>query len=169
MRTREWPESLGRWLLPLNNPTEAILGTVVTGAIMAAYSEPPIHVDEVTLATIVSVLVYWLTHVYADEVGHDPENGPAFSKRRLMATLRRDWAIAQASIPPLAVLLLSSLCGATSFLALEIAVWSAVALLVAWGMFSAARHGLRGMPVFAAGLVAGVLGLIIVGLKSAVD
>ncbi|GAA1906167.1 hypothetical protein [Streptantibioticus ferralitis] len=166
MRIRSRFESLGRWVLPLDNPVEGILGTVITAALLAAYSEPPFHVGAIAFGTLVAVLVYWLTHVYAEEIGRGPETGPAFSKHRLKATLRRQYALVEASFPPLAVLLAAFAFGATPSLALDFAEWSAVLLLVVWGFVTARRHELKGVAFVAAGLIAGVLGLVIVVLRS---
>ncbi|MEU1628095.1 hypothetical protein ABZ746_22725 [Streptomyces sp. NPDC020096] len=167
MEIRRRFESLGRWILPLDNPVEGILGTVITAALLAAYAEPPFHLVAIVLGTLVAVLVYWLTHVYAEEIGRGPEAGPAFSKRRLMSNLRRQWALVEACFPPLAVLLVASALGAAPSLALNFAEWSAVLLLVVWGIVTARRHELKGIPLVVAGLIAGVLGLVIVVLRSA--
>jgi hypothetical protein len=168
MRIPERLKSLGRLVLPLDHPVEGILGTVITAELMAAYSEPPIHLGAVVLGIIVAVLVYWLTHVYADEVGHGPVKGRAFAKRRLMSTLRRQWALVDASFPPLIVLLVAFALGAGASRALLVADLSAVLLLVGWGVLTARRRGIRGPSLILTGLVAGVLGLVVVVLRAVV-
>ncbi|WP_269858305.1 hypothetical protein [Streptomyces sp. RPT161] len=168
MRIRKRLKSLGHVLLPLDHPVEGIMGTVITAALMAAYSEPPVHLGAVVLGTAVAVVVYWLTHVYAEEVGHGPVEGRAFAKRRLMSTLRKQWALVEASFLPLIVLLVVFALGVRPSRALLVADLAAVLLLVVWGFVTAWRHGIRGLQLFLAGLVAGVLGLVIVVLRALV-
>ncbi len=166
MRVRSRLKSLGRLVLPLDHPVEAIMGTVITAALMAAYAEPPVHLGAVVPGIAVAVVVYWLTHVYAEVIGHGPVEGRAFTKGQLMSTLRKQWALVEASFLPLMVLAVASASGARPSAALLIGDWAAVLLLVVWGSVTAWRHGIRGLPLAAAGLVAGVLGLIVVVLRA---
>ncbi|MGP3923667.1 hypothetical protein [Streptomyces sp. 8N616] len=168
MSLREWWGRLGMRLMPLKNPAQAVYGTVITGAVMAAYSEPPVEIDEVVPGVLATVVVYWLAHVYAEELVHF-EEGVAFSRRRLWSTMRAQWAIVRAALAPVLVLLVALLFGATPTVALEIAVWFTVLLLVGFGTVSALRGGLRGGPLILAALLAGSLGLILVALKGSVD
>ncbi|MEV6318109.1 hypothetical protein [Streptomyces sp. NPDC051776] len=168
MQLRDWTVALGRLLLPLDHPAQAVYGTVITGAVMSAYSEPPVELDEVLIHVPATVAVYWLAHVYAEQLVH-AEQGVPFSRRRLPAAMRNQWPIIQSALTPLLVLLLALLCGATTTIALAIAVWFTVFLLSAFGLVGARRGGLKGRPVVKSALLAGILGLIVVGLKSSVD
>jgi hypothetical protein len=168
MSLREWWGRLSMRLMPLQNPAQAVYGTVITGAVMAAYSEPPVEVDEAVPGVLAAVVVYWLAHVYAEELVH-AEQGAAFSGRRLWSTMRAQWAIVRAALAPVVVILAALLFGATSTVALEIAVWFTVLLLAGFGAVSARRGGLRGCSLILATLSAGCLGLILVALKSSVD
>ncbi|MFG2196671.1 hypothetical protein [Streptomyces sp. NPDC048639] len=168
MQLREWSVGLGRLLLPLDYPAQAVYGTVITGAVMAAYSDPPVALDDVLINVPATVVIYWLAHVYAEELVR-AEQGIAFSARRLRATLRTQWPIIQSAMGPVLVLLLALLCGATATVAVEIAVWFAVLLLGCFGAVGARRGGLRGRPVIVSAALAGFLGLIVVALKASVD
>jgi hypothetical protein len=52
------------------NPSGAIYGTIVTCAIIAAASAGGKSPDLILTATITTLLVFWLAHVYADFLGH---------------------------------------------------------------------------------------------------
>jgi hypothetical protein len=156
--------------VPLRDPAEGALGTVVTAGLMAAYADPPVRMAEVVTAALATVGVYWLAHVYADMVGRPPEGGgPAFSRTRLRWSLRANWSLVRASLSLLAVAVVAWTAGADPTTALGVAVWSAVAVLVAEGTVTARRHGVRGLRLVAAAAAAGLLGLLLVALKSAVD
>lgn len=162
-------ERLGRWLLPVEHPAEAIYGTVLAGGVMAAYSDPPVHIDEVVVGVVVTALVYWIAHGYAEGVAPGAGQGTALSWRRLLSTLHAKRPLAQASVLPSIVLVAAALLGANPELALGIAVWFSVLLLATFGVVAGRRDGLTGVSLMLAGLLAGTLGLIIVALKSWVD
>ncbi|MEU6084063.1 hypothetical protein [Streptomyces sp. NPDC047108] len=168
MRVREWSVALGRLLLPLNHPEHAVYGTVITGAVLAAYSDPPVHLEDVLVNVPATVVIYWLAHVYAEGLVR-AERGVPFSGRRLPATMRSQSGIIQSALAPMLVLLLAVLCGATSTVALEIAVYFTVLLLGSFGVVGARRGGLRGRPLIVSALLATFLGLIVVALKASVD
>lgn len=169
VRVREWWARLGRWLLlPLDHPAQAVYGTVITGAVMSAYADPPVETADVVVGVVATVVVYWLAHVYAEELVHATE-GRVFSWRRLGSTMRAQGAIVRSALAPLAVMAVALLCRATPTVALGIAVWFTVVLLACFGAVSARRGGLRGRSLVLAAALAGCLGLILVGLKSSVD
>jgi hypothetical protein len=170
MRVREVCRALAGLVVPLRDPAEGALGTVVTAGLMSAYSDPPVDMGEVVVAVLVTVGVYWLTHVYAEMVGRVPAGGgPAFSRARLSRSLRANWGLVRASLPLLVVAVAAWAGGADATTALGVAVWCALAILVVEGVLTARRHGARGPGLLKAAVAAGVLGLLLVALKSAVD
>jgi hypothetical protein len=170
MRVREVCRMLVGLVVPLRDPAEGALGTVVTAGLMAAYADPPVEMGEVVAAVLVTVGVYWLAHVYAEMVGRTPEGGgPAFSRARLRRSLRANWSLVRASFPLLVVAAATWAAGVEATTALGIAVWCAVVVLVTEGVVTARRHGVRGRGLLKAAAAAGFLGLLLVALKSAVD
>lgn len=170
MRVREVCRLLAGLVVPLRDPAEGALGTVVTAGLMAAYSDPPVHMDEVVTAVLVTVVVYWLAHVYADMIGRIPEGGgPAFSRSRLRRSFRSNWSLVRAALPLLVVAVVAWAAGVDPTTALGAAVWSALVILVAEGVVTARRHGVRGPRLLTAAAAAGFIGLILVALKSGVD
>lgn len=170
MRRREVGRALAGLVVPLRDPAEGALGTVVTAGLMAAYADPPVQMAEVVVAALVTVVVYWLAHVYAEMVGRMPgDGGPAFSRARLRRSLRANWGLVRAALPLLVIALVAWAAGARPTTALGVAVWFAVVILVVEGVVTAYRHGVRGLRLLAAAAAAGVLGLLLVALKSSVD
>lgn len=169
VRTRAFLRSLGGLLLPMGEPIEGALGTVVTGGLMAAYADPPVNMPEVAAAALVTVAAYWLTHVYAEMVGHPPTSGRAPFKARFRHSLRANWALVRSAFPLLAVAFVARGLGAAPETALGVAVWCAVLILVIEGVVTAHRHGIRGYGLLAAAVAAGLIGLVLVVVKTSVD
>jgi hypothetical protein len=170
MRVREVGRALAGVVVPLRDPAEGTLGTVVTAGLMAAYADPPVHMDEVVTAVLATVGVYWLAHVYAETVGRTPEGGgPAFSRARLRRSLRANWGLVRAALPLLAVAVVVWAAGADPTTALGAGVWCAVVVLVVEAVVTARRYGVRGPRLLIAAAAAGFIGLILVALKSGVD
>jgi hypothetical protein len=69
-------------------------------------------------------------------------------------------------VTPLLVLLISRLLGVSSGVAIDIAMWYTIVLLVALGWLAAVRAGLVGWPRLAATAFAAILGLAVVALKA---
>ena len=74
-----------------------------------------------------------------------------------------------ASFLPLVVLLLARLCGASEFVAAEIALAVAVCLLIVHGYSMGRAAGLRGMRLALVTSTAGVLALLLVALKALIQ
>jgi hypothetical protein len=145
-----------------------IYGTVICAATLASAGKEP--AGRVALTVLVTLLVYWLSERYAELLGLAARGGdgkPAVTRAEVLGVLTAGWAMIQASITPLLVLLIARLCGASSEIALDVAVAYTVLLLVVLGWLAARSAGLVGWPRWAATAFAGVLGLVVVALKVA--
>ncbi|SNT64475.1 hypothetical protein SAMN05421812_11753 [Asanoa hainanensis] len=140
-----------------------IYGTVICAATLAASGN--YSVGRVAATVLVTLLVYWLAERYAELLGL-AARGTSVTRTDVLHVLTAGWALIQASITPLLVLLLSRLAGASSAAALDAALAYTVALLVVLGWLSARGAGLTGWPRWAATAFAGVLGLVVVALKA---
>ena len=90
----------------------------------------------------------------------------AITAEHVRHVLRSGWSMIEASVTPLAVLLICRLLGASAAAAVTIALWYAVALLIALGWLAATRAGLTRWLRLAATMFAAVLGLLVVALKA---
>ncbi|MGW2588565.1 hypothetical protein ACWCYZ_46380 [Streptomyces virginiae] len=168
MRIRKILASVGKIVLPLENPPETIYGSVVTGAVLASASEPPVNLSEVVVSVIASLLIYWLAHVYVEEFARSHPGEKEFSVRRLLRSARVQWSLVKSSFIPVVALLLVVAFGGDANLAIEVGLWTVAMILLCWGLVTAHRKGMKGMPLVLTGLLAAVLGVAIVLLKSVV-
>lgn len=144
----------------------AITGTVVCAAAIA-YSAG--HVDSLTqlsLTILGTVAVYWIAHLHAVTIGsslthrHHP-------LAALEHALSETWPIAGASVVPLAVLLVTTIFGASLITAAWIALITSIGLLTAYSYLAGARGGLDTWGRVASAVAGALLGLLVVLLKVA--
>jgi hypothetical protein len=140
--------------------TIVVLAVIVAG--VKAYPDGPGYV---AIMVVVTTVVFWLAHVYAHGLAHTVSHDERVSLAELRRIARREAAIIEAGVPPVAALVL----GALGAFSAEAAGWIALALglavLAAEGLIfaRAARFGWLGtLTVVAANLA---LGLLIVGMK----
>ncbi|GAA1853787.1 hypothetical protein GCM10009687_20770 [Asanoa iriomotensis] len=140
-----------------------IYGTVICAATLAASGA--YSVARVAATVLVTLLTYWLAERYAELLALAARQH-AITRTDVLRVLSAGWAMIQASVTPLLVLLLSRLAGASHAAALDAALAYTVALLVVLGWLAARAADLRGWVRWAATIFAGLLGLIVVALKA---
>jgi hypothetical protein len=157
-----------RWLTPFKAAHElsgAIYGTLVASAVLATEGSTRDSVLEIALVVLVTLVVYWFAHGYADMLAVRARDGAAGGQPNALAdlghALRREFSIVGGSASLLGVLLLSSVFGAGTSTAVDIAVWFAVLELLLWGILAARAAELRGWHMVAYGFGSACLGLVI--------
>lgn len=163
-----------RWLNRVSSAAvpSGIYGTVICASILASVEQ--MSVGTVAVVVVVTLVVYWLAERYSEVLGlsagadHDSPRttGQKITAAHVRTVLRSDWPMIQASVTPLVVMLISRLLGASNELAVDIALFYTILLLVALGWLAATRALLVGWPRLAATSFAAVLALIVVGLKA---
>ena len=143
-----------------------IYGTIVTLAVVVAgvraYAHEAGHVAALVSVTTVAL---WVAHVYAHALGHSVAHNERVTPAELRHIARREGAIVEAAVLPVAALLL----GAVGLLSVRVAVWLAFGLglgvLAAEGVRFARleRLGWLGTLLVVAGNMS--LGLVLVGMK----
>jgi hypothetical protein len=151
-----------------------IYGTIICASILGA-ANPATPAFKVAVSVLVTLLVYWLAERYAEVLGlvSSPDHGGPYElgTHRITAAhvrhvLGSGWAMIQASVTPLVVLLGSRLLGADSETAVSIALGYTVILLALLGWLAATRAGLAGWPRTLAAGFSTFLGLVIMVLKA---
>ena len=140
--------------------TIVVLSVIVGGA--KAYKHQPGHLAVVVAVTVV---VFWLAHVYSHSVGESLARSEHLSFQELLHVARREGSIVEAAVPSVAALLLGALGVVSGPTAIWIAFGLGLAVLGAEGLAfaRAERLGLLGTcAVVAANLG---LGVILVALK----
>lgn len=150
-----------------------IYGTVICASILASAGHEP--AGRVGLVVVVTLFVYWLAERYAEVLGlaglPDDESryghpGQKITAAHVRQVLTSGWAMIEASITPLLVLLFSRLLGADSDTAINISLAYTLVLLIGLGWLAGTRAGLTRWPRLLATLFAAALGLLVIGLKA---
>lgn len=147
----------------------AIYGTIIVAGILAATSTD----DEPSLADTAiyvfsTVVVFWLAHAWADSLARRVV-ATRRGLRGFRITLANQWPLVQSALPPIAVMLVASAFGADAVLALDIAAWSCVAFLAGWGVVVARRENESPLGIVGTSAACAGLGLLMIGLKVALD
>jgi hypothetical protein len=146
-----------------------VYGTIVVMATITAGSHGPETVAwELAVAVAVTVLVFWIAHVYAHTLAESLERGRRLDTAEFTSIAKRELAMPLAAVAPVAVLVLA----AVGLLKVQTATWLAmgvgIATLAAQGARYAAFESLSRPASIVAIALNVALGLVIVGLKALV-
>jgi cobalamin synthase len=144
---------------------DAIYGVVLVTAVIVASSLHGGSVGSVLAVSAVSVLVFWVAHVYSTMLVMYAHHGHSFAQAARHAA-REEIGMLQATVLPMAFLAAGALGLLEGPRAVWAALWSGVAVLVAVPMLALRRRGRPWGTSILAGLGAGTLGLVLVGLKA---
>jgi hypothetical protein len=143
-----------------------IYGTIIVLAVLVAGARAyPHEAGHVAALVVVTSFVFWLAHVYSHGLGHSVAHDEHLSLAELGRIARREAAILEAAVLPVAALVL----GVLGLVSTETAVWIAFGL----GLLVLAVQGLVFARVERLGLLATVavvaanlgLGIALVALK----
>ncbi|MER6299287.1 hypothetical protein ABT247_06895 [Kitasatospora sp. NPDC001539] len=144
----------------------AVYGSMLAASVIAASDlhEPHPRLSLILLLVITG-LVFWAAHVYAQVAG-EREAGRPVTRRQVREVGRHEWPLVEASALPALAVLVSPWLGAGENAWLALAV--AVAQQVVWATLGARRAGASSGQIAAEGAVNLLLGLVIVAAKVAV-
>jgi hypothetical protein len=146
----------------------SIYGTIITASVLAAGGNV-LSTAALEATVLVTLVVYWLAEQYAELIGEHTRAGQLPHIAQVAHSLRTTWPMVSASFLPLVVLLLARLLGASSFVAAEVALAVAVGLLIVHGYSMGKAAGLKGFRLAAVTCTAGVMALLLVGLKALIQ
>jgi hypothetical protein len=167
-RMRAWSATAGRpWrrlAIVAANPRGAIYGTIVASAVIAAAAAGGKSPDLILTATVATLLVFWLAHVYAHFLDHEVRHDR--TRWKVLASIMGQ-EVSMLAAPALSILFL--LLGALGLLdeplAVRLALWTGVVQLFGWGIEVGRRRGQSWPAALLAGLIHGTFGLAIVILE----
>ncbi|HWD03274.1 MAG TPA: hypothetical protein VG674_12565 [Amycolatopsis sp.] len=137
----------------------------MTAAILAAAGSQ-LSTAALSVAVVVTLLVYWVAEEYAHLIGDHIVNGKLPDGHQVRAELTATWPMVTASSGPLLVTLLARLAGATSLIAANAGLAAALVLL-GWHAWSAGRAArVSGWPLIALTSVGALLGAMMIVLKN---
>jgi hypothetical protein len=149
------------------NPGSAVYGTIVATAVVAAASTHGQGPGRVAVVTVVTLVVFWLSHVYSQVLEHQLR-GRRFRFAAVPATMARELAMIEAPALSVVFLLLGAVGLLDGRLAVNLALANGVAQLLGWGIAAGRRLGWSWPAACAVGLVDATFGLLVVALKTVV-
>ncbi len=162
---REWTG----FLRPRTNPGATIYGTIVAAAIVATEGSTEASIAEIVGSVLATLLVYWLAHVYADQLAHhataDATEPSRPSVREILDALGEEWGIVAGGLGLVLVLVIIDLAGGGQGLAVDVALVCSVLELVVWGALAARRAHLGPGWVVLYTIVSAAFGAVICALK----
>ncbi len=161
-----WRRGVVRWLiLPTGDPANAIYGTILVAAVVAAEDPQQTQSYEIALTVAVTVVVFWLAHGYARVISSRLSTGAGLSLGEVRAALAEHWPIVQAAVPPMAVLAIAAGEGATVEGAQQAALWTSVVLLGIWSTVAGRASQLVGWRLVCYAGSSAVLGFLMIILE----
>ncbi len=153
------------WLISEENPSGAIYGAIVIGALLAAESgRHESYVGTIGSAAIATAL-YWLAHAYASVLGRRLTTHERLTAGALVRALGHDWALVRGAAVPLVALVASWLTGAAQETAVNVALWSTIASLVAFEAIAGVRSHAKPGELVLEMSVGVAMGMAILALK----
>jgi hypothetical protein len=157
--------ALLRALAPQSGEVGAIYGLILIGSLMAAESyKHETHLD-VLLSALITLVVYWLAHAYSLALGRRIEGSEMLSLRSLREGLTDSASVMQGAIVPVLALLVAWGAGASSQTAIDAALWSTVAALIALELVAGLRAKERLLELVLSCCVGAGIGVAVLALK----
>ena len=150
--------------LILENPGDAIYGAIAVGALLAAETPRRETYAKTVAAVMITLLLYWLAHSYADLAGERLRSGARLTARGLLATMLRELPILRPAIP-LATLPICWIAGTGLSAAVLAAVWTSAGIVLAIELAAGLRGRLRGRQLLSQAFVGALLGSLIILLR----
>jgi hypothetical protein len=115
------------------NVAGAIYGQILVTSFVAALSEVvDVDAGEIFTSLLVTMLVFWLAHVYADAVAQRLEREDSLTWREVWSIAKYEWPGLQAAVPALVAVGLGWAGALSTLTAVRLAIALGVVALLAW-------------------------------------
>jgi hypothetical protein len=142
---------------------DAVYGVIVGAGVMAA-AHPPTS-GRLALAVLGTLVIYWAAERYAAVMARRAATGHHLLRSELRHELADGWELVTASFLPILVLLLVDWSGADLDTAVNAALVSSTTLLFLAGLRIGAQGQLGFWQRLTSAAIAGVFGVVLIGLK----
>lgn len=156
---------LANWVVPEANPSAAIYGVIVIGALLAAESGTHESYADTIGSALIATGLYWFAHAYASLLGRRLSTQERLTAGGLWDALVRDWALVRGAMIPLLALAIDWLTGAAQQTAVTGALWTSVACLVALELMAGMRAHASGRELALEASAGAGMGLAILAVK----
>jgi hypothetical protein len=150
------------------NFAAAVYGSILAAGVVASLDVGDVGAGDMIAALAGTMVVFWLAHVWAEGIAdrmHDPR---PYTWRRLRAAAAWHWPMVQAATGPLLALALAGLGAWTLDTGVTLALAISIAQLVGWGIAVGRRTFDSWPAALASGAVDGLLGMVLIVLKTLV-
>jgi len=150
------------------NFAAAVYGSILAAGVVASLDVGAVSDADMTIALGGTMLVFWLAHVWSEAIAdrmHDPS---PYTWGRLRAAAAWHWPMVQAALGPLAALLLADVGAWSLDTAVAVALAVSVAQLIGWGVAVGWRTFGSWPAALLSGAVDGLLGAVLIVLKTLV-
>jgi hypothetical protein len=147
--------------------TAGIYGVIVTAAMLDA-AGGRLSTDALVVVVVATLVVYWLTHEYAELLGALMAGGAVPTWDYIRDALANSWPMVSEAYLPLLALVLARVAGASSFAAANIGLVVAIVLLMIHAWLAGRSAHLRGRQLLIVTSIAAGLGLAMVLLKDVI-
>lgn len=146
----------------------AVYGSILASAVVASLDVGDVAAPAMTVSLAGTMVVFWLSHVWADAVADRMRERRRYDWRGLRAAATWHWPMLEAALGPLAALALADLGVWQRATAVTVALAIGVVQLVGWGIVVGRRTFDSWPAALLSGAVDGLLGLALVVLKTLV-
>jgi hypothetical protein len=155
---------------PKANVAAAVYGQILVTSIVATLSEDHgISAGGLLFWVVVTMLVFWVAHVYAEGVAWRLSRDRDLGVSELRELAVDELPELLAALPAAGALFLGWVGVLSREGAVDLAIGFGVALMAGWGFMIARRSGLSPLATVGAVTINGAFGLAIVGLKVLID
>ncbi len=143
----------------------AIYGSIIAAAVIGAFRQEQAKPEDVALALLGTMTVFWLVHVWCEILGERIHERSPYSLHRVASIARSEWPLVEAGFVPTLFLMLGWAGVLKESIAEDLALVACILQLFAWGLFLGFRASERWWGAVLAGLTNGVLGVMLVMLE----
>lgn len=161
-------QSLSRAL----NTEEGVYGLILVSGLIAASGGADAPAWKTLLFTGVTVVVFWIAHVYAGAVaahGSPTASGePVSIRQAIRRAVRKSLGLLASTLPPAAALCLGIFGIISDYAATWLALWVSVSVLAVYGYRAYSRKGAAPWVCLAGAVTTASFGIIIIAAKALV-
>jgi hypothetical protein len=151
------------------NVSRAIYGQILVTSLVGALSEDSdIDAAYILVSVTVTMLIFWLAHVYAEAMSRGLEAGRHVGWAEFRGLAAGEWPLVQAAFPTAIVLALGAIGAFSTATAVNLAIGVGVVSLFSWGLAIGRASGSSWAAALFGAAISASFGLVVVGLKALV-
>jgi len=151
------------------NVSRAIYGQILVTSLVGALSEDSeIEAGYILVSVVVTMLIFWLAHVYAEAMARGLEAGRHLGWAEVRGLAAGEWPLVQAAFPTAIVLALGAIGAFSTETAVGLAIAVGVVALFTWGLAIGRASGSSWAAALFGAAISASFGLVVVGLKALV-